>query len=36
MLIENKKSKKFGPSFTEGDLIGVEVKIAPPHKYPVK
>lgn len=35
-LIENKKSAKFGPSFSEGDLIGVELKIGPPHKHPVK
>lgn len=35
-LIENKKSTKFGPSFTEGDLIGVELKIGAPHKHPVK
>jgi len=35
-LIQNKKAAKFGPSYEEGDLIGVEVKIGAPHKHPVK
>jgi hypothetical protein len=36
MLISNKKAEKFGQSYGEGDIIGVEVNIASPHKYPVK
>lgn len=35
-LIENKRKLKFGPTYGEGDLIGVEVKIGAPHKNPVK
>lgn len=35
-LIQNKKAVKFGPTYGEGDLIRVEVKIGAPHKHPVK
>jgi hypothetical protein len=36
MLISHKKAEKFGQSYGEGDIIGVEVNIASPHKYPAK
>ena len=35
-LIQNKKAAKFGPTYEDGDLIGIEVKIGAPHKHPVK
>jgi hypothetical protein len=35
-LIENKKPTNFGAQFQEGDLIGLHLKIGPPHKHPVK